>query len=336
MTSSVPVLVKRHVFGINNRINDNIAFLDSRVLIYVAGRNIVFYNIEEHSQRFVVGSSPSTENWVSDPEIACISLSPNTTHLAIAENGEKPSVTILDTQTLRKKKLLPIPTIIRSKQICSMSFSVNNLYLAIQCGSPDWKLCIFEWEKGLMEHCITTSKNMTPIHQISYCYNNTDPLPTDPNLLAICHENSIQIHQQNNKELNEEDIELVSYETEHKWNCLCWVNDRLICGNNGGDVIVLKDNKFEKQIFSKTDCSIKYIENINNCILAIAADDCTISFLQRLNNEEIIDWKFICDVNISIDNNLMSSSLNTNSNNNIKDSDNKIYKAIPLGMSIDP
>ena len=196
MASSVPVLVKRHVFGINNRFDNNITFLDSRVLIYVAGRNIVFYNIDEHSQRFVVGSSPSSENWISDPEICCISLSPSTRYLAIAERGEKPSITILDTQTLRKKKFLSVPSNIRSKQICSMSFDITNTFIAIQCGSPDSKLCIFDWDKGLMIHCITTSKDMTPITQIAYQYNNNDASPTDPHRIAVCHSDFIQIHKQ--------------------------------------------------------------------------------------------------------------------------------------------
>ena len=196
MSSSVPVLVKRHIFGVNNKFNDNIEFLDSDTLIYVAGRNIVLYNIEEHSQRFIVGSSPSSEHWVSDPEICCFTLSPSTQFLAIAERGEKPSITILDTQTLRKKKVLSIPSNIRSKEICSMSFDITNTFIAIQCGSPDWKLCVYDWNKQIMIHCITTSKDMTPITQIAYKYSNPDPSPIDPHFLAVCHSDSIQIHQQ--------------------------------------------------------------------------------------------------------------------------------------------
>lgn len=178
----------RHVFGINNRFNENIHFLNSHVLIYVAGRNIIFYDIEEHSQRFVIGSTPSSENWVSDPEICSVTLSPNTKYFAIAERGEQPNIAILDTDTLRKMQMLAIPSKIGSKAICSMSFCGKSKYLAIQCGAPDWKMCIFEWEKGLMAHCITTSKDTSLIHRIAYCQTS--------NLVAVCHEDAVQIHKQ--------------------------------------------------------------------------------------------------------------------------------------------
>eukprot|EP01083_Nonionella_stella_P253176 871431_1 len=341
MTSSVPVLVKRHVFGINNRFTNNIAFLDSRVLIYVAARNIVFYNIEEHSQRFVVGSSPSTENWVSDPEICSISLSPSTRYLAIAERGENPSFTVFDTQTLRKKKCVSLPSTIRSKEICSMSFSANNRYLAIQCGCPDWKLCIFEWEQGAMEHCITTSKDMTPVLQISYLHNNPDPSPNDPNLIAICHEESIQIHQQNGEDLTQQTIDMNGYEVDTKWACQCWLDDTLLCGNSAGDVIVIKEDKFHQLILSKKPQNdeemygITYIQRINNDIVAVGAQDCTVSFLHKSVENGLTTWDVICTINLLSSSALSSSSLSAASDNN--NQNNKCQdKPVPFGMTVDP
>ena len=376
MASSVPVLVKRHVFGINNRFSNNIHFLDSRVLIYVAGRNIVFYNVEEHSQRFVVGSSPSTENWVSDPEICSIALSPSSRYLGIAERGEKPLVTILDTQTLRKKKMLLVPSAVRSKEISSMSFSSNNRYLAIQCGSPDWKLCIFDWEQGALVHSITTSKDMTPVHQIVYSPES------EANVISICHEDCIQIYshqtapeqdddQKNTEststskvaavELKQENIEIYPYESESKWTCSAWIDrDTLIAGNGDGDVIVLKEHKFQEVILSKDDHSaISYIQCINANILAIGATDCTVTFLQKLIENGITNWNLICSINISqspdirnaVSSNGPSAHSNTatHSNSGIAArvgggggsggngvGDSKLYKSVPLGMSVDP
>ena len=85
------------------------------------------------------------------------------------------------------------------------------------------------------------------------------------------------------KELKEENIEIYPYESEHQWTCLCWIDDVLICGNSGGDVIMIKNNKFQQVILSKEGISITYIQQINASILAIGADDCTISFYPNLS-----------------------------------------------------
>merc|ERR1712228_339316 len=134
-------------------------------------------------------------------------------------------------------------------------------------------------------------------------------------------------------------------ETESKWRCLCWIDSTLICGNSGGDVIVLKDNKFEEVILSKNnDCSITYIQCINNNILAIGAEDCTVSFLQKSIENGITNWNLICNINISSSTSALSSSSssleynnnNKKDNNNKESKDNKLYKCIPVGMSVDP
>jgi len=324
MTSSVPVLVKRHVFGINNRFSDNIHFLSSSVLIYVAGRNIVFYNLEEHTQRFVVGSSPSTENWVPDPEICCIALSPCAGFLAIAERGEKPSVTILDTASLRKTKFLVIPSssasAVRSKEISAMSFSGDSRWLAVQCGAPDWKLCVFEWEEGTMAHSVSTSKDMTPVHAVAYCFstNNEDEdekAKDSIGWLSVCHEEAIQMFHHTADEMKPETIEIYPYESDSKWTCVAWIDaETLIAGNSGGDVIVLRERKFQEVILSKTGgdgnnktgdkaIPITYIQCINASILAIGARDCTVSFLQKSIENGTTNWNLICCINIGIESN---------------------------------
>ena len=342
--------------------------------------------MEEHSQRFVVGSSPSTENWVSDPEICCIALSPSSQYLGIAERGEKPCVTILDTQTLRKNEIVLIPSTVRSKEISSMSFSSNNRYLGIQCGAPDWKLCIFDWQQNQLVHSITTSKDMTPVHQIIYSPES------ETNVIAICHEDCIQIYshqtardpeddqkesdktdevnnetlstiqstiqkqkqkQNEAEELKQENIEIYPYESESKWTCSAWIDsDTLIAGNGDGDVIVLKENKFQEVILSKDDKSaISYIQCINANILAIGASDCTVTFLQKLIENGITNWNLICSINISqtpdIRNAASTGANNNNSSHNPVGSssgsgagadggNSKLYKSVPLGMSVDP
>lgn len=82
-------LSHRFVFGIQGSRSNAIAFCDQATIVYVAGHNIVIYNILEGQQRFIHGSDTSDL-------ITAMSLCPSARFVALAEDGEK--------STVRKKR----------------------------------------------------------------------------------------------------------------------------------------------------------------------------------------------------------------------------------------
>jgi hypothetical protein len=93
--------MSRHVFGLKGDVNGNIFYLDEANLVYPAGSNIVIYNTESKTQKFV----PSSE---SSEGITAMAASMSKKCIAIAERGEKASCIIYDVNTQRKRKTLSI------------------------------------------------------------------------------------------------------------------------------------------------------------------------------------------------------------------------------------
>lgn len=91
----------RHTFGIKADVKDNICYLDEQTVLYPAGHNVVIFNTEQKTQRFISGTE-KTEG------ITAIAVSPNKKYVAVAERapeGEKALVTVFDLHTLKRRKV---------------------------------------------------------------------------------------------------------------------------------------------------------------------------------------------------------------------------------------
>jgi hypothetical protein len=91
-------LTPTNVFGIRSDVNDNICFLDEQNIVYPAGANIVIYNTDLKTQKFIPAGEGSGK-------FTSMTVSPNRRYLAVAEKAEKPSVVIYDLQTMKKRKV---------------------------------------------------------------------------------------------------------------------------------------------------------------------------------------------------------------------------------------
>ena len=70
-------------------------------MLYPAGHNIVIFNAEQKTQKFI----PGTDNTEG---ITAMAVSPNHTYVAVAERakeGEKAQVTVFDLHTLKRRKV---------------------------------------------------------------------------------------------------------------------------------------------------------------------------------------------------------------------------------------
>ena len=99
--SSVKEINIRHVFGLKADVKGNVLFIDEQTIVYPAGANVILYNIETKTQKFIHMSEKASA-------ISAFALSSNRRYLAVAEKGEKPICVIYDIQSMRKRKTLTI------------------------------------------------------------------------------------------------------------------------------------------------------------------------------------------------------------------------------------
>lgn len=78
---------------------DNVHYADDGSIIYPAGHNVVLYQHDTRTQRFILGS-PESEG------ITAMAVSPNRKLLAVAERAEKAMISVYDLTTLKKRKVL--------------------------------------------------------------------------------------------------------------------------------------------------------------------------------------------------------------------------------------
>lgn len=156
---SIAVATPRHCFGLKADVADNICYLDEQTIIYPSGSNCILFNIDQKSQRFIPGTDKSAG-------MTALAVSPNRRYVAIAEKGEKATITIYDLNTLRKKKVLSSAEV-QSTEFVSLAFSPDSKYLVSQGGRPDWTLLYWTWEKAkVMAVTKSTNQMNSPVYQV--------------------------------------------------------------------------------------------------------------------------------------------------------------------------
>jgi WD40 repeat protein len=159
---SIALAQPRHIFGLKTGISGNIAFQDEQTIVYPSGANCILYNIDQKSQKFIPASEKSQG-------MTAMAVSPNRRYVAIAEKGEKATITVYDLHSLRRRKVLSSSEV-ASTGFVSLAFSPDSKYLVAQGGQPDWTLLYWTWEKSkVMAVTKTTNpQNNPPVYQVSF------------------------------------------------------------------------------------------------------------------------------------------------------------------------
>ena len=77
---SLAQMITRHVFGLKPDVRGNVWYLDEQTVLYPAGHNIVIFNTEQKTQKFIAGTE-KTEG------ITAMAVSPNKKYVAVAERA---------------------------------------------------------------------------------------------------------------------------------------------------------------------------------------------------------------------------------------------------------
>jgi WD40 repeat protein len=171
---SIGVAQLKQVIGLRGNVTNCIGYQDEQTIIYPAGSNVIIYNIDQKTQKFIPNTEKSTG-------LTTMCISQNKRYIAIAEKiGEKPLVSIYDLHTLRKRKTLNIPDT-QANEVISMSFSPDSKNLITQTGGPDYLLNYWSWEKSKVMAFLKITANLPPnatVNQVmidkldfTYCNN---------------------------------------------------------------------------------------------------------------------------------------------------------------------
>lgn len=70
----------------------------------------------------------------------------------IAEEGQKPIITIYDLTTYKRRKILTVPfENSTAREFACVQFTFDSKYLVAITGEPDWYLYYYNWDKGKVE-----------------------------------------------------------------------------------------------------------------------------------------------------------------------------------------
>mmetsp|Transcript_46078 Transcript_46078/g.90833 ORF Transcript_46078/g.90833 Transcript_46078/m.90833 type:complete len:1198 (-) Transcript_46078:74-3667(-) len=248
--SPAPVLNLRHTFGLRADVINNIHYIEDNLVLYPAGHNVVVYNCDTKTQRFIHGSDMN--NAEKGPfEISCLAVSNDKKHVAVAEKGvEKGQVIIYSLETFKKKKTLSTADC-HSKEYVSMCFSPDDKYLLTQGGGPDWVLINWLFSRSQPKQItrIETKDRfgLQKDHslQCSYC-------PSDQSLIAVTGKGTLLYFRVEPLENTLKPVEtsLTDRPTEH-YLCHVWTTGKkMVVGTSTGNILYLENAMYRATLKS--------------------------------------------------------------------------------------
>lgn len=225
---SIGIAQLKQVIGLRANVTNCVAYQDEQTVIYPAGSNVVIYNIDQKTQKFIPNTDKSTA-------LTNLCISQNKRYIAIAERvGDKPIVTIFDLHTLRKRKTLNIPDT-QAGEVISMAFSPDSKHLITQTGQPDWTLHYWSWEKSKVMAFLKITANLPPHATVSQVSFN----PQDNSQIVVVGNGCFKMYRyadgflKNYLSLKQEAHNLVSH---------AWLNEeRIIVGDNKAELFLIEN-----------------------------------------------------------------------------------------------
>ena len=159
---STPSAVPKYSFGLKGDVTRNIWYLDEQNILYPSGGNLIIFNVDQKTQRFIPCS-------LGSEGMTSLAISPNKRYAAIAEKrSEKPVIVVIDLTTLKKKKVLIMTETIASTEIISIAFSPDSKFLVCQMSGPEWMMAYWHWEKNKRLATIKTNQGTNyKVNQVS-------------------------------------------------------------------------------------------------------------------------------------------------------------------------
>jgi len=226
---SIALAQAHHIFGLKNEVTGNVTYLDEQTVLFPSGNQFVRFNIDQKQQKFISSSDKCSG-------ISAIALSPNRRYAAIAEQGDKPQITIWDLvhDQSKKKKTLTVPEM-TADCFVSLAFSPDSKYLIAQTCYPDYLLVYFAWEKAkVMAQLRTSAQSHLPVYHVSFN-------PRDNTQICVTGNQIMKLYR-----YTEGNLKQFGYSKSDPQNCLChaWVSEeRVMVGTETGRLLLFENGE---------------------------------------------------------------------------------------------
>ncbi|XP_076282978.1 testes of unusual size [Lasioglossum baleicum] len=226
-------------YGLKTDIISNAHYISDSEILYPAGNLLTLHHIPQRRQRLLRLSDKQ--------EINIIAVTNNKKYVATCEMGEKPTISIYDVQTLKRKKLLGIPyDAPEVTKFTCIDFSFDNQYLAAVTGEPDQKMLFYNWEKGKVESKLKVGTQQTPPAVVELIACN----PSDVGVIAVSGSHTFKF-----LSLAENIWRPYGFsKADNILACsMAWLNsDRLLLGTKDGRILYLENGDL-KNIYKMSD-----------------------------------------------------------------------------------
>eukprot|EP00102_Acyrthosiphon_pisum_P002329 XP_001943650.2 PREDICTED: cilia- and flagella-associated protein 57-like [Acyrthosiphon pisum] len=148
----IPTLSPKFFFGLTTQVNGNCLFLNENEIVYPASGVLVIYNTAHHKQKYIHLAEPQKV-------ITAMALCINKNVIAVAEKGDKkkPTISIYDLDSMKRKKLLTVLTDLKTDNFINIKFSFDDTYLAALTNGPDFMMYYYNWENSKIESYVKAS-----------------------------------------------------------------------------------------------------------------------------------------------------------------------------------
>ncbi|XP_039752116.1 cilia- and flagella-associated protein 57 [Pararge aegeria] len=253
-TNTPPNISARIFYGLRTDIQYNAHYMTDSEIIYPAGGVIVIHNHIQKKQKFIRLQD-------KHKPIKSLILAPNRRWLAlneIAEEGQKPIITIYDLTTYKRRKILTVPfENSTAREFACVQFTFDSKYLVAITGEPDWYLYYYNWDKGKVE---SHAKAQNPSAQGTV--ESVQCNPSDATLVVITGPSTFRI--MNVAETVWRQWGWCKAENINVTACMWLTPDRIMFGTDNGIIMMVENGELRQNCIFRaldiTEMSLKKVD----------------------------------------------------------------------------
>ncbi|XP_043499423.1 cilia- and flagella-associated protein 57-like [Polistes fuscatus] len=234
------------IYGLKTDIIGNAHYITDSEIVYPVGNVLSIHNISQQQQKLI---------HLSDKlQINIICVTPNKKYVALCETGEKPSISIYDLHSLKRRKSLGIPYEAHNAiKFNCIGFTFDSKYLAAVTGEPDQMMLFYNWERGKVESSLKVGnpQDASAIVNIIACN------PSDAGVMAVGGPHIFKF-------LTLSDTVWRPYGFSKAENILIcsmtWLNsDRLLAGTKDGRILYMENGDL-KNIYQMSETTSMHLK----------------------------------------------------------------------------
>ncbi|XP_035724749.1 cilia- and flagella-associated protein 57-like [Vespa mandarinia] len=245
------------IYGLKTDIIGNAHYITDTEILYPVGNALSIHNISQQQQKLI--------HLPAKLQINIICVAPNKKYAALCETGEKPTISIYDLHSLKRRKSLGIPYEAHNAiKFNCIDFTFDNKYLAAVTGEPDQAMLFYNWERGKVESSLKVGnpQDASAIVNIISCN------PSDIGVMAIGGPHVFKF-------LTLSDTVWRSYGFSKAENILIcsmtWLNsDRLLAGTKDGRILYMENGDL-KNIYQMSETMSMHLKIHEEYIVHTAA-----------------------------------------------------------------